>query len=233
MIDLLQLYENCVYSSIAHAIFVLKAPFFSAEQSWDGMNYCFNNFEGTRGTISFDLTAGVMAGAARDDTSARRNRYPEFKATELFKNATDNVKRLAEKETLEYLYDEVNGSTQPTATIAFWSTGGEIGIDDDIKGFRNNGGEYLFTISVTYDKLREHWREQYELSEAELSAVDLIFERFNSHKKITLDDVPVIKQKCVEAPSKKRGLFKKPQEELPNGYEECLTSLGELGIIIE
>lgn len=218
MVDLSQLYENCVYSSIAHAIFVLREPFFSAEQSWDGMNYCFNNFEGTRGTISFDLSEGIMAGAARDDTSARCNRYPDLKAIELFANAPENVKCLAQREALEYLYDEVNGSTQPTATIAFWSVGGEIVIDEDIEEFRKNGGEYLLAISVSHDELRHYWREQYEFSEEELSAVDFIFERFKARKPISLDEAPVIKKKRIEA---------------PDGYEECLTSLGELGIIIE
>lgn len=232
MIDLSQLYENCVYSSIAHAIYVLKEPFFSAEQSWDGMNYSFL-YGTTRGTISFDLTERIMAGAARDDVSARRRLYPQFKAAELFKNAPDNVKRLAEKEALEYLYDEVDGSTQPTATIAFWSTGGEIVIDEDIEEFEKNGGEYLFAISVSHDELRNYWQEQYELSEEELSAVDLIFERFTARKTVKLDEVPVIKQKRGEAPSKKHGFFKKRQEEAPNGYEECLTSLGELGVVIE
>lgn len=218
MVDLSQLYENCVYSSIAHAIFVLREPFFSAEQSWDGMNYCFNNFEGTRGTISFDLAAGIMAGAARDDTSARLNRYPDFKAIKLFANAPENVKCLALRETLEYLYDEVNGTTQPTATIAFWSVGGEIVIDEDFEELGKNGGEYLLTISVSHDELRDYWQEQYEFSEEELSAVDLIFERFKARETVRLDEVPVIKQKRCEA---------------PDGYEECLTSLGELGIIIE
>lgn len=218
MVDLSQLYDNCVYSSIAHAIFVLREPFFSAEQSWDGINYSFNDFEGTRGTISFDLSEGIMAGAARDDTSARLNRYPDFKAIKLFANAPENVKSLAQREALEYLYDEVNGSTQPTATIAFWSVGGEIVIDEDYEEFRKNGGEYLLAISVSHDELRNYWREQYELSGEELSAVDYIYERFMARKPISLDDVPVIKQKQVE---------------VSDGYEECLTSLEELGIVIE
>lgn len=218
MADLSQLYENCVYSSIAHAIFVLREPFFSAEQSWDGINYSFNDFEGTRGTISFDLSEGIMAGAARDDTSARLNRYPDFKAIKLFANAPENVKSLAQREALEYLYVEMNGSTQPTATIAFWSVGGEIVIDEDIEEFRKNGGEYLFSIGVSHNELRDYWREQYKLSEEELSAVDHIFERFKACKTIKLDEVPVIKQK---------------RSKPPNGYEECLTSLRELGIVIK
>lgn len=232
MIDFSKLYDNCVYSSIAHAIFVLKDPFFSAEQSWDGMNYSFL-YGSTRGTISFDLVERIMAGAARDDKSKRRNRYPQFKAIELFKNAPENVKRLAEKEALEYLYDEVDGSTQPTATIAFWSVGGEIVIDEDIEEFRKNGGEYLFIISVGHEELRDYWQEQYDLSEEELSAVDLIYERFMVRGAIKLDEVSVIKQNRADAPSKRRGLFKKRQKEVSSGYEECIKSLEELGIVIE
>lgn len=213
MIDLARLYDNCVYSSIAHAVFVLKEPFFSYEQSWDGMNYSFN-YGSARGTVSFDLSNGILAGAARDDTSARRDLYPQFKAAELLKNAPENVKYLAEKEAFEYLYDEVNGSTQPTATVAFWSVGGEIVIDEDIEEFRKNGGEYLFVISVTHDELREYWREQYELNAEEFDAVDLIYERYKNHKTIKKKDVPLINKKC-------------------EGYNECVESLGELGIVIE
>lgn len=232
MIDFNKLYDNCVYSSIAHAIFVLKEPFFSYTQSWDGMNYSFN-YGTTRGTISFDLVERIMAGAARDDKSKRRNRYPQFKAIELFNNAPENVKSLAQREALEYLYDEVDGSTQTTATIAFWSVGGEIVIDEDIEAFRKNGGEYLFIISVGHDELRNYWQEQYDLSEEELSAVDLIYERFMARKAIKLDEVPVIRQKSADTSSKRHGLFKKRQKEISNGYEECLKSLGELGIVIE
>lgn len=213
MIDLARLYENCVYSSIAHAVFVLKEPFFSYEQSWDGMNYSFN-YGSARGTVSFDLSNGILAGAARDDTSARRNLYPQFKAVDLLKNAPENIKCLAEKEAFEYLYDEVNGSTQPTATAAFWSVGGEIVIDEDIDEFRKNGGEYLFVISVSHDELREYWQEQYELNAEEIAAVDLIYERYNNHKTIKQKDVPLINKKCA-------------------GYNECVESLGELGIVIK
>lgn len=235
MIDIAQLYDNCVYSSIAHALFVLKEPFFSASQSWDGMNYSFNDFCGTRGTISFDLAAGIAAGAARDDKSKRRSRYPQFKAIELFTNAPENVKQLAEKDALEYLYDEEDGVTQPMATVAFWSVGGEIVIDEDIEEFKANGGEYLFIISVGHDELRDYWQEQYELSEKELSAVDLIYERFKAREVIRAEDVPIIKPKDVQNP-KKRGLFghkKKAVEQEPDGYAECISSLGEFGIVIE
>ena len=229
MIDIAQLYDNCVYSSIAHALFVLKEPFFSASQSWDGMNYSFNDFRGTRGTISFDLNGNILAGAIRDDKSERCNRYPEFA------NTPGNVKCLAETEALQYLFDEKDGVTQPMATVAFWSVGGEIVIDEDIADFKANGGEYLFAIGASHDELRDYWRGEYDLGDEELETVGLIYERFKAREAIRSEDVPIIKSKDVQAP-KKRGLFghkKKAVEQEPDGYAECIASLGELGIVIE
>ena len=233
MLDLARLYENCVYSSIAHAVYVLKEPFFSAEQSWDGMNYSYNSFSGAYGTISFDLSAGIAVGAFRDDHSPLVERYPDFKAIELFAQAPEYVRRFAENEAIQYLFDERDGVTQPMATAAFWCVGGEVTYSGSRKEFEKNGGEYLFAISISHDELRNYWREQYELSEEEISAVDYIYERFKARKAIKLDEVPVIKQKRDEDTSKKSGLFNKRQGEAPNGYEECMTSLRELGIVIE
>ena len=120
-----QLYNNCIYSSVAHAIFVLKAPLFNYTQSWDGINYNFN-YGTTRGIITFDLSGQTVTGAARDDTSIRRKWYPVYKAISLFDQAPEKNRLLAHNETLEYLYDEEGGITQPMATIAFWNEGNEI-----------------------------------------------------------------------------------------------------------
>lgn len=214
MVELAQLYDNCIYSSIAHAVFILREPFFSAGQSWDGMNYCFNDFCGTRGTISFDPDGGIMAGAARDDNSELVRKYPSFKAIQLFENAPDNIKQLARKEALEYLYDEWDGVTQPMATVAFWSVDGNIVIDEDIDSFKKNGGAYLLTIAVSYDELCSYWREEYNLSDEEVSAVELIYKHFANHEPVKFEQVPVINQGCA-------------------GYEDCITALEEIGITIE
>ena len=103
-----QLYNNCIYSSVAHAIFVLKAPLFNYTQSWDGINYNFN-YGTTRGIITFDLSGQTVTGAARDDTSIRRKWYPVYKAISLFDQAPEKNRLLAHNETLEYLYDEEGG----------------------------------------------------------------------------------------------------------------------------
>ena len=50
-LDYNTLYERCVMASIAHAVMVGEYGLLSAEQSWDGSNYNFQNMEGIRGEI--------------------------------------------------------------------------------------------------------------------------------------------------------------------------------------
>lgn len=208
-----QLYNNCIYSSIAHAIFILKAPFFSYTQSWDGINYSFN-YGSTRGTITFDLSADTVTGAARDDTSKRRKWYPAYKAVSLFDQAPEKNKLLAKSETLEYLYDEENGIVQPMATIAFWNEGNGIYTNDDDMSFKDNGGEYILKMAISHDKLKEYWKEQYSLNHEEMAAIDYIFAHFKENKRIKRKDISIINKHC-------------------DGYDECLESLSELEIHIE
>lgn len=230
MTDISQLYDNCVYASIAHALYVLREPFFAAERSWDGMNYSYNSFSGTYGTISFDLAAGIAAGAFRDDHSPLVERYPEFKAAELFVQAPENVRRLAENEAIQYLFDERGGVTQPMVTAAFWCVGGEVKFAGGREEFKANGGEPFFELAVSRDELHDALREGYSLNDEEAAAVELIFARFKEHAPIKRQEVPFIAQK----ETKKRGLFsKKNAAEDNNGFAECVASLGELGIVIE
>lgn len=207
------LYDNCIYSSVAHAISILKDPYFSYEQSWDGINYSFQ-YGSARGTVSFDLSGNTVTGAARDDTSTRRKWYPDYKAISLFDQAPEKNKTLAKTETLEYLYDEEGGIEQPLATIAFWNEGNEIYTNDDAASFEANGGEFILKIAVSHAELKEYWKEEYDLKEEELSAIDHIYNCLKENKKINKREISVINKKCA-------------------GYNECLESLSELGIHIE
>lgn len=54
------LYKRCIMASIAHAIMVGKYDLLASEQSWDGMNYNFQNREGIRGVFSFECRDGYV-----------------------------------------------------------------------------------------------------------------------------------------------------------------------------
>ena len=96
-----ELYKRCIFASAAHAVANLKFPFFSYEQSWDGDNYSFKM--SSEGTISFDFSKKIIAGAGIDNESPRFMQYPEFQAIELFSDAPDRIRHLAEREALQYL----------------------------------------------------------------------------------------------------------------------------------
>lgn len=132
----------------------------------------------------------------------------------MFDQAPEKNRLLAHNETLEYLYDEEGGITQPMATVAFWNEGNEIYTNDDDMSFITNGGEYILEIAKNHKELKDYWVEEYDLSSEELYAIDHIFNCLISNKKIKKDDLPIINKRC-------------------NGYDECLESLNELGIHIE
>lgn len=211
VISFRMLYERCVFSSLAHAVYTFKEPFFSYEQSWDNQNYSF--YVGTtRGTISFDQSKGIIAGAARDDKSKRRNWYPQKQAIELFAPAPEKVLKLAREEALEYLYDTVGEATCPVATVAMWHDGKNLFLSDEAPTFKQNGGEFILLLCDPSFDLVKFWKEQYQLSDEELSMVAMFYDH-------------VIKGAPLALP---KASIKSMQ--LAAGWNEGLESLSELGI---
>ena len=188
-IALTELYENCILSSIAHAIFVGKEPFFSYEQSWNGNNYSFL-YGTSRGTISFDITGNYASGAARDDSSTIISQYPALQAIDLFEKAPTKIKELATAETLMYLFDKVEDFEGPVITAAFWHDNNTLSLDKSEEDFIKNGGEFLATV-LTMDsvKLKDYWQAQYDLTTEEAELVDILFKAFKAgERNIKLDN---------------------------------------------
>lgn len=210
-IDCNELYKKCIYSSIAHAICVLKTPFLSYEQSWDGYNYSYI-IGSSRGIISFNLDENIFTGAVRNEKSERINWYPKFNAMNLYKGAPKKILRLAKNETIEYLYDVVKGRKKPVVTVAFWGVDNIIHLSDTESIFILNGGELVAEILDCRD-LKAYWKETYESDEYEFKVIWQLYNLLENKKMyIELKDFPVINKSC-------------------EGYEECLESLSELGFI--
>ena len=208
------LYERCVYSSLAHAVFTFREPFFAYEQSWDNDNYSFYTGS-TRGTISFQLTRRFAAGAARDDKSSRRSWYPMKHATELFSFAPREVLQLSQDETMEYLYDTINGVLCPIATVAMWHDGEKLYLSDPEAEFVQNGGSFFALLSDASFDLSEYWKNQYSLTDSEIVLV-------NQLKGAVHTGLPFIIPKPLAKNLK-----------LSKGLKDGLESLLELGIIAQ
>lgn len=205
-----ELYKRCIFASAAHAVANLKFPFFSYEQSWDGDNYSFKM--SSEGTISFDFSKKIIAGAGIDNESPRFMQYPKFQAIELFSDAPDRIRQLAESEVLQYLLFEIDGVVIPAATTAFWlDSEGLFIFDDSIDEFEQNGGEFIRRLLGPFDELEEYLREYSDFSpeEAEL-AKHLYHMKMKKNMQITERDIS--------------GADKKSE-----GYAEFMESLSELG----
>ncbi|MGX8774069.1 MAG: hypothetical protein ACSW8G_03315 [Bacillota bacterium] len=210
-----KIYENCLWSAAAHAVYVVINPYFAAEQSWDGENYSFLYGE-TRGTISFDMGEGILAGAARDAESERCKGFPDADAMDFFAQAPDKVKELAEQEAIQYLFDEVDGVEKPMITTAFWGKDGEVTIPDG-EEFSEHGGEYPLIMFSSFEEVRAYWLGQYKLSADETALADYIFNaRLSGQRTLNRKEMKKIcKVKDKEA-----------------GYGAYIESLAEMGLTI-
>lgn len=211
------LYDNCVFAFIEHAVANLRFPEFSYEQSWDGITYCYH-FNTLGGTITFDFQNCIVAGAARYDLSNRRLLYenPAFQASDFYNEASPAVKVLAQNEALQYLYDNIDGRTVIIITSAFWGENDEVYAYEGNEDFVKHGGEYILEVLCKdRDKLKERMQEYHGFnSNEEMATVEYIYSCFKNEKLI-------IPQKEVPLISKRR-----------EGYKECLESLNEIGIRI-
>ena len=209
-----ELYERCIYSSIAHAVANLRFPFFSYEQSWDGNNFSFK--PGSEGTISFDFDTKIIAGALKEFESPRFRQYPEFQAVELFSDAPESVRRLADKDALQYMFEEIDGVVLPVATTAFWLDSEGLSIfDDSIDEFWENGGEFIRYLLGPFGELKEYLKDYSDLSTEETALIEYLFDmKMKGNLLITKKDLS--------------GVDKKSE-----GYDEFMESLAELGFIFE
>lgn len=215
MIDNDLLYKNCIYSSIAHAVYVLKEPLFSYEQSWDENNFSIH-YGTTRGTISFDLQKKIAVGVFRDENSSYLKFYPgHIRAIDFLKNAPEYVKEYASNEAMMYLYDNIGDYTGPVITATFWIKDNMIEFGENEISFLKHGGSILEILIAEEIDLKDYWKKQYDLSESENNLVNIIFKAFlQNNTEVILDsDLKKIKKE--------------------KGYMEMVNSLKEIGMNIK
>ena len=102
----------------------------------------------------------IIAGAIIDNESPRFAQYPKYQAIELFSDAPDNIKQLADMEALQYLLFEIEGIVLPVATTAFWlDSEGLFIFDDSIDEFWENGGEFIRYLLGPFGELKEYLKD--------------------------------------------------------------------------
>lgn len=207
------LYKRCVMSSVIHAIMVGgEYGAFPAEQSWDRINYSFQNLAGVRGTISFAEDRYICV----IQNNAMYENYTKQYMLELLRGAEEKTIDLANREALQYVLDDFDGKVVPFVSAAFWG-------NKDIN-YSNLSEDQIVEISddailpllYSEDDTKNFWKESYEMTDEQMELAEEIYKRRISVKgKINLE---------INEISKLREWF--------DNIDECIESFQELDIYL-
>lgn len=205
-IDPKQLYEGCIQAAVTHAVTVGLCPELNYEHSWDGINYCMNNSQGCRATITFHNK--YIIAVFQDMNKVDWN----TDALSFFDSAPKELIEIAENEALLYVLDDVNGIVKPVITAAFWGTWNKLYSVHSFDYIIENGGHIIRSQLLSYNDAMNELREYYDLDSKQISLIQKLFSA-----KINSNDEKLI-------------LHDDDMKLLYGDLEECLVSLGELNI---
>ena len=201
-----QLYEGCIQAALTHAVAVGMYPELKYEHSWDGINYCTNDSQGCRATITFHdkYIVAVFQAAEKVDRNAD--------ALDFFSGAPKEIIEIAEKEALQYVLEDVEDVVKPVISAAFWGTWDKLNSVQSLASIIENGGYIIRSQLRPCNDAIYEWRDYYNLDSKQISLIQKLF-----NAKIGSNDDSFI-------------LHDDEIKLLYGDLDECLASLGELNI---
>lgn len=201
-----QLYEGCIQAAVTHAVAVGMYPALNYEHSWDGINYCMNDSQGCRATITFhnEYIIAVFQAIEKVDWN--------IDALVFFDGASNEIIEIAKNEALQYMLVEVDGFVKPVVIAAFWGTWDRLDSVQSFDDIIKNGGHILHSQLLPYNDAMNEWRDYYDLDSKQILLIEKLFDA-----KISSNDEEII-------------LHDDEIKILYGNLEECLISLGELNI---
>ena len=112
--DMKSIYNRCIMAAVSHGIMVGEYDMLSAEHSWDGLNYLFQDMAGTMGVISFSDDRFVCL--IRNDEKYIAG--GQDITDKLLKGADEEIRTLAGNEAMQYLLTDEAETVQPSASMA-------------------------------------------------------------------------------------------------------------------
>ena len=202
-----KLYEGCIQAAITHAVAVGMYPELNYEHSWDGMNYCMNDSQGCRATITFHskYIIAVFQDIQKVDWNVDTMAY--------FEEAEDDIIKIAKEEALQYVLENVDGVVKPVITAAFWGTWEQLDSMQSFDEIFENGGYILEKQLRPYNKAAELWKEDYDLDEKQIDLVRVLYD------------------KKINSGGEKIRLLDDEIQSLYGEIEECFVSLEELDFV--
>jgi hypothetical protein len=205
-----QLRTGCVLATLAHAIFTAHSPELANEQSWDGQNYNVQDSQGAIGTVTFGESRTL--GAFFDSHSERNpisHGTRDAQAALLSEMPTD-VTALANRETLQYLLQEYEGTTVPLVTSVFWSDDESFVAPEPWQEAFSNGAHLVRNQLRPANEAIEIWRSHYEFSTQEVTLLRSLFAEATERSGTTVmskDEKAVLLARGDEGLQQSRDLF--------------------------
>ena len=201
-----RLYEGCIQAAISHAIAAGMYPELNYEHSWDGINYCMNDSQGCKATITFHEK--YIVAVFQDIKKVNWN----TDALAFFDGATKEMFEIAQNEALQYMLTNVDGVVKPVITAAFWGTWDKLNSVQTFDSIVENGGHIIRSQLLPYDNAMDEWRNYYDLDSNQISLIQKLFNaKIGSSDEMHILHDDELKLLCGD-------------------IEECLVSLGELNI---
>ena len=164
-----RLYEGCIQAAISHAIAAGMYPELNYEHSWDGINYCMNDSQGCKATITFHEK--YIVAVFQDIKKVNWN----TDALAFFDGATKEMFEIAQNEALQYMLTNVDGVVKPVITAAFWGTWDKLNSVQTFDSIVENGGHIIRSQLLPYDNAMDEWRNYYDLDSNQISLIQKLF----------------------------------------------------------
>jgi hypothetical protein len=219
------IYPGAIFASIAHAIFILKAPFLAHEQSWDGNNYNVQNSEGSRGTIAFEGDGSNFVGVFYLGESRRnptRFRPVDVKLSLSFLHGLPIELKILADEALQYVLQDIDGKNLPIITAAFWGklNDSRISAIEPWPDVVKNGAVLIKNQTLQTTDAIHAWSKEFEFTPSQTSLTTLIFEKKMIAKRSPVYLTPADAQQLLSMADDNEG------------FQACQESLGEIGVFL-
>ncbi len=211
-------WPGSMLASIAHAVFVARAPFMAHEQSWDGRSYNMQDSAGSRGVITFGEDKNSFVAFFYLDGKPTTTRRDDRYAASVLRAVPARLRRLA-LEATQYILDDVGRKAVPVATAAFWSDpdGSRVAATERWQDVLEHGALLAKNQVLPAELGLQRWVREFELSPAEAALTELLFmRRCSSTEPVWLTTAEAERLQATADPEA--------------GVQACRRSLAEVGL---
>lgn len=169
--------KNIYNNSILYAIAENVMFEFYNETYWDKNTCIINNNEGTNGAITFTSNYIVGAFFEHESYSSTLENSMSY-----YDGAPNEVKEIAQKESLQYLLMDTDDGTKPVITTAFWGTWEQLYSNQTPDEFNEKSGNVLKYKVLDYQMALNSLKEEMECSDDDIKLIEKLYNHRISKK---------------------------------------------------